>query len=533
MGVIKRLPPPLISKLAAGEVIERPASVVKELMENSIDALSKKIVIRVEEGGKKTIEVADDGIGMDEDDALAALEEYSTSKISSSEDLYSIETLGFRGEALHAISSVSRLTLFTSQKETGTEVKVEGGVIKSVRKKPRSKGTTVLVKDLFFNLPARRRFLRSNSVELAHIIQTAKEYALAFCDIHIVLKDKERVLFNLFPCELIERAASVWDVNTENLIKLQEEKDDVRLFGVISSFNISRKDPGGEVIFVNKRPIRDRYLMAAIKDAYSPYLTKGEYPLVAIFIDLFPSEVDVNVHPSKKEVKFKKPFIVYQLLKDSIRGCLESQIPKVYFSDASFRLYKPYRIFDEKEKIDIEFLGEFSGLYMLFESKEHGLLVVDKHAFHERILFDRIYENLSKTPQTQRLLFPVKFSLQPELRERLEEELSQLRQIGFRIVLNKDGSCKIEAVPSWLEEDPEAFLIAFLSEEAELSIREKIARVACSMAKKSGDYLSSFDVSEVIEVLRNKGVNITCPHGRPAVVCLSRDWWDRLFKRRV
>ncbi|RLE00157.1 MAG: DNA mismatch repair endonuclease MutL, partial [Aquificota bacterium] len=278
MGRVRPLPPSLVSKIAAGEVVERPASVVKELVENSLDAGACQVEVELEDGGLRLVRVVDDGEGMEEEDALLALEEYSTSKIATIQDLSCITTLGFRGEALHAIAAVSRFTLFTSPGGLGTVVKVEGGVLKSVSKKPRSRGTTVEVRDLFFNLRARRRFLRSSATERSHILQVMKEYILAYPKVRFLLRERGEVLLEALLGDLKERAAALWGLKPKDILSLEAQDGSMRLEGVLAAPHFTRRDARGEFFFVNGRPVKDRLLAGALMEGMRTRLVKGEYP---------------------------------------------------------------------------------------------------------------------------------------------------------------------------------------------------------------------------------------------------------------
>ncbi len=547
MAKVKPLPPALVSKIAAGEVVERPASVVKELVENSLDAGATRIEVELKRGGLGLIKVVDDGEGMEEEDALLAIEEYSTSKITTLEDLGAISTLGFRGEALHAISSVSRFTLFTSPGDLGTVVKVEGGVMKSVSKAPRSRGTTVEVGDLFFNLRARRRFLRSPSTERSHILQVMREYVLAYPRIHFIVREEGDVLMEAFPGSLEERASFLWGLEPKEILPLEHREGDLELTGVLARPSHTRRDSRGEFFFINGRPVRDRFLAAALMEGLRGRLVKGEYPLVALFIKMPPQEVDVNVHPSKREVKFRSPRQVATLVKRGVDKALG--VPPSTGGEAGYG-YRPSSAFRESFSMtgpgveearlafslpSWRFLGEYAGVYLLAEM-EGDLVLVDKHALHERMIYDTIRESWERGGRVRLLLVPLELELEEEEREMLEETTPALEAMGFRFQLKGAGVCEIKGVPQWFQGDAVAFFKAWLAQGEAAGEEEMMARaasLACRQAIKAGDPLGGTQVEGLMNYLESRGLDLTCPHGRPVAVRLSQGDVERLFKRRI
>jgi len=543
---VRPLSPALVSKIAAGEVVERPASVVKELVENSLDAGASRVEVVLEDGGLRLVKVVDDGEGMEEEDALLALEEYSTSKISTLQDLSSITTLGFRGEALHAISAVSRFTLFTSTGELGTGVRVEGGVIKTVTKGPRSRGTTVEVRDLFFNLRARRRFLRSPSTERAHILQVMREYILAYPEVNFLLVEKGDLLLQAFPGGLGDRAALLWALKEEDIVTLEAREGDLELTGVLARPPHARRDSRGLFFFVNGRPVRDRLLAGALMEGMRSRLVKGEYPMVALFLHMPPGDVDVNVHPSKREVKFRRPYQVAALVKKGVEKALGAPSPGVRWQGASLP-HPPSSVHGShwsgevrEERIPFSlpswrFLGEYAGLYLVVE-QDGDLVLVDKHALHERMLYDTIRENWDKGGKARLLLVPLEFQLEGEEGEFLKETAHALEALGFRIQLKGEGLCEIKGVPQWFQGDAVAFFRSWLAQgepAGEDELMARAASLACRQAMKGGDALRGDQVDRLMAFLDSRGLDLTCPHGRPVAVRLSRGDVERLFKRRI
>jgi len=542
MAKVKPLSPALVSKIAAGEVVERPASVVKELVENSLDAVATRVDVEVERGGLALVRVVDDGEGMDEEDALLALEEYATSKIATLNDLSSIQTLGFRGEALHAISSVSRFTLVTSTEDLATLVRVEGGVLKGVSKRPRRRGTTVEVRDLFFNLRARRRFMRSPSTEMAHILRTIREYGLAYPGVHFTLREGDRVILDVPSASLEERAAALWGVKSQDLLHGQLERGPMALEGLMTRPALARRDAKSLFFFVNGRPVKDRFLVMALMEALRGRLVKGEYPMALLFLTLPPKEVDVNVHPAKREVKFRPLRDVLTLIRDWGASLLGGDhppyspfpppSPSVFYSEVSLPREGGVREASLRlAPLPWRFLGEYSGVFLLLEM-EGDLVMVDKHALHERMLYDAIRKEWGVEKGVRLLLVPLEVPVESEPPSHI---LDALEEMGFRLRLKGDGVCEIKGVPQWFQGDVGTFIGSML-ERGDLGRGEMVRRaatLACRGAVKAGDPLTPTQVEGLMDYLISRGLDLTCPHGRPVVVRLSRGEVDRLFKRRV
>jgi len=542
MAKVKPLSPALVSKIAAGEVVERPASVVKELVENSLDAVATRVDVEVERGGLALVRVVDDGEGMDEEDALLALEEYATSKISSLNDLSSIQTLGFRGEALHAISSVSRFTLVTSTKDLATVVRVEGGILKGVSKRPRRRGTTVEVRDLFFNLRARRRFMRSPSTEMAHVLRTMREYGLAYPGVHFTLREGDRVILDVSSASLEERAAALWGVKLQDLLHGQLERGPMALEGLMTRPALARRDAKHLFFFANGRPVKDRLLVMALMETLRGRLVKGEYPMALLFLTLSPKEVDVNVHPAKREVKFRPLRDVLTLIRDWGASLLGGDHPPYSpFPPPSPPVFYPEGSLPREggvreaslglAPLPWRFLGEYSGVFLLLEM-EGDLIMVDKHALHERMLYDAIRKEWDVEKGVRLLLVPLEVPMESEPPSHI---LDALEEMGFRLRLKGDGVCEIKGVPQWFQGDVGAFIGSML-EGGDLGRGEMVRRaatLACRGAVKAGDPLTPTQFEGLMDYLISKGLDLTCPHGRPVVVRLSRGEVDRLFKRRV
>ncbi len=519
----------MVKRIAAGEVVERPSSVVKELLENSLDAGSSLIQVLIEDGGKKLVEVRDNGCGMSEDEALLAIERHTTSKIASEEDLCRIGTLGFRGEALYAISSVSRFVLATRREEDelATKLVVEGGVLKSVEKVYRDgKGTTVRVENLFFNLRARRKFLRSRKVEREHVRRIIREYALAYPDVSFEYHEEGERIFSYVADSLFSRIGKV-------VGKVEGSGE----WGCAKVF-VSPNGKGETFVFVNKRAVSDRSISYLVRGILKQSYLSWELPSVVVFLDLPPEDVDVNVHPTKREVRFRNKA---KVLDDVERALKEASKPQSYFtygvekenflSDVSNGHF-----YDSKEPVQevvkdlsckllrYRFIGEVSGIFMLFEDREDGSLVmVDKHALHERMLFDRM---LKREISSHPVFVPL------DIDAFLFKDL--LERLGF--AFDDEGRVLLK-VPSWAYGKEAKVLRELVLELEDAPLDrgyEELARRACRAAVRAGDISTSLDAEDVARILENvPEEELTCPHGRPVVVRLDKAKLEALFKRRM
>ncbi|MGB2696949.1 MAG: DNA mismatch repair endonuclease MutL, partial [Candidatus Zixiibacteriota bacterium] len=323
---ISILPDDLVNKIAAGEVVERPASVVKELVENSIDAAAKNILVEIKTGGVKSIRVLDDGMGMSTDDAELALSRHATSKIKSVNDLYKIETLGFRGEALPSIASVSFLELITKTKNNlaGTQIKVEGGEIKEKKEIGAPEGTSITIQELFYNTPARRKFLKSKITETKHVIDLVTNYALAYPEISFRLRSDDRELFNLKKKDMLfQRVEDLWGKDfLSRLVQIKEESQDPQVSGFLGKPEIAKSNRAEIHLFVNQRPVISRFLNHAIRTGYGELLPQGKFPIALVLIQIDPEKIDVNVHPTKREIKFSQEHQIYNLVHLAVKKSL-------------------------------------------------------------------------------------------------------------------------------------------------------------------------------------------------------------------
>jgi len=570
LGRIHVLDDLMINRIAAGEVVERPASVVKELVENSLDAGARAVEVAVEAGGKRSIRVIDDGRGMDRDDALLALERHATSKFSSLDDLTRIRTLGFRGEALPSIAAVSRFTLRTAEEQgNGTEVEVHGGRIRAVRELAAPRGTRVSVERLFANVPARRKFLRSEATELAHVVRLVTRYALANPALRFVLRSGERLLIDAPPAgDLRERVARLWGRDhAARLTAFALGRGELRIHGLAGrpSDALPRRD--AQHLFVNGRLVQDRVLTHAIQEAYGNTMPRGRFPAAVLFVELPPGEVDVNVHPQKTEVRFRRSAEVHDAVRDAVAGSLAApaNVPRlgelrpssqgfpVPAAEATFRpSAEQFRVAEPgvRETPPLQAddgpravpLAQYRDSYIVAQD-DQGLLLVDQHAAHERVLFERyLREAEENRVEVQSLMFPRAVELAPEERVLLEHEADEFRRLGFVIEPFGGGTVRIAGVPALAAKlDAEALLRELLGEATGTrsatagvpSLRLKlVTTAACHAAIKVNHPLGRPAMQGLLEDLYRTVNPTTCPHGRPAVFRLTLDEIERAFRRR-
>jgi DNA mismatch repair protein MutL len=587
MSRIRLLPDIVASQVAAGEVVERPASVVKELIENSIDAGARKIEILIRRGGISLVRVADDGCGMDRDDALLSLERHATSKIRSAADLAAIATLGFRGEALPSIASVSRFRLTTREPDAiaGTEIIVNGGKIDVVRDGGEAPGTQVEVRSLFYNLPARRKFLRSENTESRNIEHQLQLQAIGHPQIGFAFVRDTRLVFQLPPAaslhdrirdlhgnELLER---LLPVNGAGL-------DKIEIGGLIGRAGLSRQTRAQQLVFVNGRAVESPVVTAALREGYHTALMKGQFPVTFLFLNLDPASVDVNVHPAKREVRFRDPTAVREAVVNSIRRTLEGgrsdwqekfQAPPARPSQPiettakipepptrefavvgqALRLPTP-RIDSASEALALrrhadrpipqqfQIIGILNKLYVLMENAD-GLVLVDQHAAHERILFEELRRRMEEQGvPSQKLLIPQTFDLPPRDAEWVERNLSILQKMGIGIEGFGPNTFKIDSLPAFLQtSDPISFMQRVIDDlksasNSSSALRlgeDMIAQTVCRHAVKANDPLRYLEVEKLIQDLLECDLPYCCPHGRPTMIQISLSELEKKFGRKV
>jgi DNA mismatch repair protein MutL len=580
MARIQVLGETIASQIAAGEVVERPASVVKELVENSLDAGASRVDIEVEAGGADRIRVSDDGSGMDREDAVLAFERHATSKIRSAEDLRSIDSFGFRGEALPSIASVSRITLTTSTGGTGggTRVRARAGVILGEEPVPHPRGTTVEVEALFHNAPARRKFLRSRSTEAAHIAEVVARIAAAHPHVSFTLKSGGRELAS-WPsvASPLDRVAQILGRDVAmSFVGIERREGALRVTGLASGPALSRSTSREQVLFVNRRPIRDRRLLHALQEAYATLLPRGRYPVVYLFLEVPPGEVDVNVHPTKSEVRFLHAGAMHDLVREAILQGLGTTRPFYALRDAPHEVAEPgapgtawtgregalralqtgsdspgaatplrpdpdeatTALFDS---VALAPLAQFRDSYILASAPD-GLVILDQHAAHERILYESLMvQSRAGEVLRQRLLFPVTVDLPPAERQAFDEASGALEQLGFGCAPFGEGTLIVDEVPALMGSIPVDRLVReILGEVLEWRKAEGIDRLlhhvaataACHAAVTARHPLGPGQMGRIVADLLKTEKPMTCPHGRPVLLRLSLDQIEKEFHRR-
>jgi DNA mismatch repair protein MutL len=586
MGKITRLPPDLANQIAAGEVVERPASVVKELVENAIDAGARRLSIHVELGGKKQVRVEDDGEGMEPDDARLAIERHATSKLRSADDLAAIVTLGFRGEALPSIASVSHFVLRTRARgrQSGTEIRVNGGTISSVVEAAASEGTAVEVNDLFYNLPARRKFLKSDAAEAAQVSRITTQLALANPEIGFTLTSGGRTVLQCPPAATLHDRLYQLYGERDDLLPVHKDAGGLRISGYVASLAEQGPTRGPQNVFVNRRIVRDRTIAHAIIDSYSVASIKERSPEVHLFIEMPPDAVDVNVHPTKAEVRFRDQSLVHEVVRRALRDALgqggvpllqlrsdvpvqapvEPALPGVLGGGTFPSRWRP-------AEGDFQFaglragtttdgpmaglkagtstapeirpmipLGQFRDTFIIAVDDE-GIAIIDQHVAHERVLFERVMERLTAGAiESQLLLVPLLIELEPSALQALVARSEELRRLGFELEAFGGATLKVSAVPALLKAADASKALRALGEDLEgldrgAQVQEAIQRIAattaCHAAVKANDPLTYEKMAHILEELRQTAYSTVCPHGRPVMLRLTRREVEKNFER--
>ncbi len=535
MPQIRVLPPILRNKIAAGEVIERPASVVKELIENSIDAGSTDIQIEVLYGGKRLIKVSDNGKGMDKEDALLCFKRYATSKLLNEEDLFHIMTLGFRGEALPSITSVAKVKLLTAPKGTheGVSIEVQGGEVKSV-KDFASVGTTVEVRDLFFNTPARKKFLKAHNTEFFHIISRVTEQALAHYKVGFsLISDNHEALCVPVASSLRERIMQIYgDEFLDGLIEMNREAQDITMNCFAGKESNVRNTKAYQFIFINKRPIRDPSLTHAVYKAYEETLPPKKHPVFFLFLTIDPSVIDVNVHPTKREVRFENKELVYNIVLSGLRGAFPQPTQPKPYGFTSISAISEALELEYKPLISFMPIGE---AFIAFSNRE-GLTLIDQHAAHERILFERLLRGVDLNAHC--LLFPKQVQLSHREYHIILTGSSILRDFGIEIDDFGHNTVIVRSLPEVLRDadirgilaDTASCLIEGLAPDREL--REKLAaKIACQQSVRGKTILKQEEVDQLLSDLQKCINPDNCPHGRPIRIFFSIKDLKKMFKR--
>lgn len=619
MSRIRLLSEEVASQVAAGEVVERPAAVIKELVENSIDAHATRIEVLTRRGGISLIRVTDNGIGMDRDDALLCLERHATSKIRSGADLAAIHTLGFRGEAVPSIASVSRFRLSTREHDAiaGTEVLVNGGKIEAVKDGGDAPGTQIEVRSLFYNLPARRKFLRTEATEASHVEHQLHLLAIGHPQISFVHLQDDRVAFQLAPAaSLLDRIRDLSgaELAAELLEVPRLETPGIKISGYIGRVGVSRSSRQQQLCFLNGRAVENISLSQGLREGYHTALMKGQHPVTFLFIEMDPAAVDVNVHPAKREVRFRSPSDIRDAVAAAVRAALESD--RVRWSSV-FRtggippqetlqptLPHPVLPFSEPEKRTIlvsraatsetapaapeatpnqtlpktpsqpeplhtrntapagpvqpdhfeqeippapvpetfRFLGVLGKLFVLMENAS-GLVLVDQHAAHERILFEEMQRRMeTQGVPSQRLLLPLTLRLGPKDSDWVERNLELLERAGITLEGFGGGTFKVDALPTFIKtEDPAQLLHDIIDDLRETTPQgsrlrlgqDMIAKTVCRHAVKANDTLREPELIKLVEDLLACDLPYCCPHGRPTMIQISYLELEKKFGRKA
>ena len=612
LSKIKILPDNLANKIAAGQVVQRPESVIKELLENAIDADAKNIEVIIKQAGKSLLQVCDDGSGMTEEDVKLCIQKHATSKVYDYKDLEAIKTLGFRGEALSSIASVSQFEIKTETRdeEIGTLLKIENENQITIEKTSASKGTCVSVKNLFYNTPARRKFLKTDGTELKHIIDTFNKAALSYPEISFKFYNNDSLVFDYTSTSTDERLKQVFADNIlDGVIPVNEETEYITLKGFIGKPAMLTKSKGDQYLFLNKRFVISKQINHAVFNAYENILEKGDYPFFVLYLTIDPSRVDVNIHPSKLEVKFDDERDIYHfvmaVIKKSI-GMLDL-VPTMTFSenenDEKLR-FDPFNktsqgdfsdrpsFIDRRERVpvtdkeidlvfgsltsdiqrrgntsDLQSFLEDDGTEMFSENKaveskvkspeettfitqlhnkyiisqiKSGLMIIDQHVAHERILYEKVLSRLeADMPFSQHLLFPLTIQIDPGSYEILKELDTLLTRMGFQLKFFNKNTVIVEGVPDDIKNGSEERILREFIQEYSLNQREKkleqrdnIAKsYSCKAAIKAGDKLSEKEMHLLIDQLFATSMPYVCPHGRPIMIKISLDEFDRRFGR--
>ena len=622
------------SQVAAGEVVERPASVVKELVENSLDARARSIEVAIQRGGIALVRVVDDGHGMDRDDALLCLERHATSKIRSGADLAAIATLGFRGEALPSIASVSRFRLATREAGAlaGTEILVNGGRIQTVRDCGDAPGTSIEARSLFFNLPARRKFLRAEATEASHVENALQLLALAHPSVRFIYVRDGRTVHQLAPASrLLDRIRDLYgeDATSElTAIAPVANEAGLKISGLIGKAGVSRSTRGGQRVFINGRSVENGIVNQALREGYHTALMKGRYPVVYLFLEMDPAAVDVNVHPAKREVRFRDGGLVRETLVAAVRRTLEAgrtdwsrsfhqpPLPDVRVPDCPPRgeeraaddapaavaagvggKVEPFTLrlrpeaatmpanspllfpaidangadaasrpartasslavadqsslavpnppsSDKRAQDTAKFriLGVLGRLYVLMEN-EGGLVLVDQHAAHERILFEELRRRLEANEvQSQKLLLPLTMQVAPRDADWLRQHLELLQKMGIGLEEFGAGTFKLDSLPPFLHVDEPLGLLREIIDSLQSAAtgtsrlrlgEDMIAKTVCRHAVKANDRLRERELVRLLDDLLACELPYCCPHGRPTMIQLSYGELERKFGRRA
>ena len=597
MDKIVQLAPDLANQIAAGEVVERPASVVKELIENALDAGAKRISITIQLGGKRKIRVEDDGEGMSPSDVKMAIERHATSKILKFDDLSRIQTLGFRGEALPSIASVSNFVLRSRARglTTGTEVRVDGGTLDSINEVGVPEGTSVEVGNIFYNLPARRGFLKSDTAESTQISRVVTRLALSYPEVGFVLRSGNRRLIEHSPVtSLHDRIFQIYGERND-LVEVSRDFGDVRIEGYVAALSELGPTRGPQHLFINRRIVKDKTVAHAIFDAYSAASIKGRSPEFHLFLQIPSDRLDVNVHPAKAEVRFKDQSYVHEVVRKTIAkalgagpspelhvnlssnlkedsrtmdlpGALTGVVPSRWFGSSGVRgsttlgrmprdsssrsVLEPEGSYQnlpnqasntrDDQKRPFMPLGQFRDTFII-ATDEDGIVIIDQHVAHERVLFEKIVEELtSGSLESQRLLEPLLLELSVSAQQQLLSQVENLDRLGFMVEEFGSGTLRVAAVPAVLSIEACDETLRALAEDldgleetssSDVALKQLAATTACHASVKANDPLTYEKIVYILEGLRRTAYSTICPHGRPIMLRFTKNEIEKGFQR--
>ncbi|MEK9142978.1 MAG: DNA mismatch repair endonuclease MutL [Nitrospirota bacterium] len=577
-GRICILPEEVIGRIAAGEVVERPAAVVKELLENSIDAGSRSITIDVKDGGLSLIRVTDDGEGMSREDAPCAFQRHATSKLRSDLDLWSIRTMGFRGEALPSIAAVAHVRLITATQfaEAGTELEVVGGAIGRITEAPPVLGTRIEVAELFHNQPARKKFLKSTITEFSHISRVVQQASLAWPSIHFRLTHNAEEILN-YPSASSDddRIAQVYRRTfLDHSLRIKASVPGAHLSGYIVDAVHAKPARIPQELFVNRRPVRNVAVSHAVGEGYGAFLAKGSYPRFVLFLEIDPDRLDVNVHPTKREVRFSDSEMIHQLVRRAVRQALSGgksdELGKAAFAESSVRRILGAIVttlpvaeaesitLSPSQETQLPLVSEAAEPYVRVPSAEvialgqinrtfliaqvgGDLTVIDQHTAHERVLFERLYRAwTTRGIQAQPLLIPDPVELAPSQAAVLQRYQHDLEQLGVELEPFGSSTVLIRAIPVGLGKlDPATFLQDLMDDltqwdsapSLEARVRSVLASLACHGAVRAGRSMKAEEIKVLVEDWRTEGEITTCPHGRRTSFRLSITDLENMFGR--
>ncbi len=573
MPNIAILPDNLINKIAAGEVIERPASVVRELIDNSIDAGSTRIDIEILHGGRKLIKVSDNGAGMERADAVLCFERHATSKIKTEKELYDISTLGFRGEALAAIASVSKITLLTSTRnaDVGTKLEIGPDRKKEIMDAPPTGGTTIEIRDIFYNTPARRKFLKTVPTEMSHIIETTVQKAFAYPGIAFSLRHNKSELLNAPAVKALkERFGQLYgNEMADESLEISAESKSIQVSGFCSSAELSRATRSHQFIFVNKRPVKNLTINHAVNDAYRDIIPGNRHPAYFLFLEIDPEKVDVNVHPAKREIRFERPDDIHRFVREAIYDALHPKkegstyldtIPgEVDHSRQDYSFKERGRPFVSESPVQFNesqtdifregITAEISPFFYVGESfvatvTDRGLLILDQHAAHERINYEKYLKRTSI--ESEPLFLPLRIELPLKEYDIIVKRRELLSGLGLEIEDFGKNNVIVRSMPKELKKAEMKGLLldvasGILEQETsgirggtgeEELLKNIAARLACHKSVRGSEYLNNEELSNMKLDLEKTDDPDRCPHGRPTSILLSMNDLQKMFKRK-